>query len=90
MCSNVTFLKQGRVSTVIVSATRIHLRSMEIGISVIEKDFDLFSPNLYIFADSRGRTVECTTEQKNGIPCPSRNGTTKLFGQSEFEVYSVF
>ena len=28
-------------------------------------------------------------EQKNGTLCPSRNGTTKSFGQSEFDVYSI-
>ena len=28
-------------------------------------------------------------EQKNGTLCSSRNGTTKSFGQSEFDVYSI-
>ena len=53
-----------------------------------EKDFDLFAPVIVICRFPWMRHG-MHPEQKNGTLCPSRNGTTKSFGQSEFQVHSI-
>ena len=56
-----------------------------------EKDFDLFAPVISVIIICRFPWTHpgMHPERKNGTLCPSRNGTTKSFGQTEFYVYSV-